>query len=156
MKKNGLSFQKTCDCCPEQYNVNYGNDIVAYINLRFGKLTVYETNKKGDIKIDNIIFEAEFQDNMKSSFYNDEERNKYLNECKEFICDYYNEIALSEDDSLFLCEECGELLDKSNMCDIFTCGMICEECANKVFGEPETYSSNESWYSERNPNINKR
>lgn len=38
MKIKGLEFIKTCDACPEQYDVYLGEIKVGYVRLRFGTL----------------------------------------------------------------------------------------------------------------------
>ena len=36
----GLNFKKTCDACPEQYDVFKDEKQVGYVRLRWGNLTV--------------------------------------------------------------------------------------------------------------------
>ena len=82
MNKKDLQFDCTCFACPEQYDVLYNGDIVAYVRLRHGYLycnvpdyngdTVYEANPRGD-----------------GCFWDDEEREHYLNIIKDKIVEYY-------------------------------------------------------------------
>lgn len=66
-----LEFIKTCGACPEQYDVFDENDNqVAYIRLRWGYLSVEYDGKE--------IYSHTFSDDMKGSFDNEEERQKYL------------------------------------------------------------------------------
>lgn len=67
-------FLKTCEACPEQYDVyNESGNQVGYIRLRYGLLTL-EYPANGCV----TIYEYKFEDGMKGGFDNQEERDKYL------------------------------------------------------------------------------
>lgn len=82
MEKDKLVFKCTCCACPEQYDVFYNDKQVAYVRLRHGYLycdvpdcnsdTIYEANPQG-----------------KGCFWDDEEREYYLNIIKDKIVEYY-------------------------------------------------------------------
>ena len=70
----GLNFKKTCDACPEQYDVFKDEKQVGYVRLRWGNLTVESPDCGGD-----LVYEHHFEDDSwKGSFDDDNERNKYL------------------------------------------------------------------------------
>ncbi len=69
----GLEFKKTCDACPEQYDVFKGDEMVGYVRLRWGGLSCRYPNYDGE-----IIYSESFDDGWKGSFEDDNERNKYL------------------------------------------------------------------------------
>ena len=69
----GLNFKKTCDACPEQYDVFKDEKQVGYVRLRWGNLTVESPDCGGD-----LVYEHYFGDAWKGCFDDDNERNKYL------------------------------------------------------------------------------
>ena len=69
----GLNFKKTCDACPEQYDVFKDEKQVGYVRLRWGNLTVDSPDCGGE-----SVYEHYFGDAWKGSFDDDNERNKYL------------------------------------------------------------------------------
>lgn len=69
----GLDFKKTCDACPEQYDVFKDGNQVGYVRLRWGGLSCRYPNHEGD-----EIYSESFQDAWKGCFDDDNERNKYL------------------------------------------------------------------------------
>lgn len=78
-----LEFVKTCDGCPEQYDVFDNNGrYLAYIRLRWGRLRV-------DNDIEETIYSHDFQDPYKGWFDSDEEREYYLGLIHELITDHY-------------------------------------------------------------------
>lgn len=80
MKKKDLKFECTCFACPEQYDVFYNGNVVAYVRLRGGYLycrcgdteRIYEAWPRGD-----------------GCFWDEEEREYYLNIIKNKIVEYY-------------------------------------------------------------------
>lgn len=69
-------FLKTCEACPEQYDVYTKNgDQVGYVRLRWGTLRV-DYPKVGC----ETIYEYKFEDGMKGGFDDQEERDTYLNQ----------------------------------------------------------------------------
>lgn len=77
---NKLRFEKTCDACPEQYDVFKGGKQVGYIRLRHGVLSCRYPNNHGE-----IIYAHQFEDEWKGYFETEEERTFYLEECKNAL-----------------------------------------------------------------------
>lgn len=75
-----LRFEKTCDACPEQYDVFKGGKQVGYIRLRQGVFSCRYPNNHG-----KTIYAHQFEDEWKGYFDNDEERTFYLEECKNAL-----------------------------------------------------------------------
>jgi hypothetical protein len=69
----GLNFKKTCDACPEQYDVFKGDKMVGYVRLRWGVLSCCYPNYDGE-----EIYSKSFDDAWQGEFDDDNERNKYL------------------------------------------------------------------------------
>ena len=69
----GLNFKKTCDACPEQYDVFKDEKQVGYVRLRWGNLTVDSPDCGGE-----SVYEHYFGDAWKGCFDDNNERNKYL------------------------------------------------------------------------------
>lgn len=69
----GLDFKKTCDACPEQYDVFKGDKMVGYVRLRWGVLSCSYPNYLGE-----EIYSKSFDDAWQGEFDDDNERNKYL------------------------------------------------------------------------------
>jgi len=79
-----LNFNKTCDGCPEQYDVYDENGrYVAYIRLRWGHLRV-------DDDMGNTIYSHDFEECYKGWFDTDEEREAYLGLIGTKIQDHYS------------------------------------------------------------------
>lgn len=73
MKILGLDFVRTCDACPEQYDVYTKNGtMIGYVRLRWGRLTARQ--KVGENK---LVFDAYLQD-TEGGFSSEEQRTKYL------------------------------------------------------------------------------
>ena len=70
--KNYL-FEKTCDACPEQYDVRNHSRMVAYIRLRWGKFSVTCPDVNGE-----TIYSHVFDNDYKGAFDSEEEREKFL------------------------------------------------------------------------------
>ena len=77
----GYEFVKTCERCPEQYDVFLNGEYVAYVRLRFGYLTV----ELGEVGSDNVVYEKEFDNEWKGEFETEAERQKYLSEILEVL-----------------------------------------------------------------------
>lgn len=69
----GLKFVKTCDACPEQYDVFKGDKMVGYVRLRWGVLSCCYPDYEGE-----EIYSKSFDDAWQGEFEDDNERNKYL------------------------------------------------------------------------------
>ena len=82
MNKKDLQFDCTCFACPEQYDVLYNGNVVAYVRLRHGYLYCDVPDYNG-----NIIYEANPRGD--GCFQDDEEREHYLNIIKDKIVEYY-------------------------------------------------------------------
>ena len=75
-----LRFEKTCDACPEQYDVFKGSKQVGYIRLRHGVLSCRYPNIHG-----KTIYAHQFEDEWKGYFENEGERTFYIDECKNAL-----------------------------------------------------------------------
>lgn len=82
-----LHFVKTCEFCPEQYDVFYNDKCIAYVRLRFGHLSV---NPVIDDEIDfyNFLYSKVFKDKWKGNFKNWFERYRYMRKIKKAIKEY--------------------------------------------------------------------
>lgn len=70
----GYLFHKTCDMCPEQYDVYKGKKQVAYVRLRMGYLTVDAPKC-----LMELVYEKRYpNDPYKGCFDNNEERMQEL------------------------------------------------------------------------------
>jgi len=78
-----LTLIKTCEACPEQYNVFRDEDKVGYIRLRNGFLSVYcpDCFKK-------CVYSKKFNNENLDWFKSEKERKKYLNLCKQRIKEF--------------------------------------------------------------------
>ena len=81
-----LRFERNGYACPEQYGVynDDTNELVAYIRLRHGNLTVECPDCGGD-----LIYEHRFENDYKGCFDDDQERYEYLEEVSKAIVEYY-------------------------------------------------------------------
>lgn len=73
MEINGYKFVRTCDACPEQYDVFKGDIEVGWVRLRYGTLSAYYMG--------GLIYSREFDDEydeFKGEFSSDEEREHCL------------------------------------------------------------------------------
>ena len=82
MNKKDLQFDCTCFACPEQYDVLYNGNVVAYVRLRHGYLYCNVPDYNGD-----TVYEAWPRGD--GCFWDDEEREHYLNIIKDKIVEYY-------------------------------------------------------------------
>ena len=76
-----ISLELTCRAAPEQYDAYLGDELVGYIRLRFGNLSVNYPDVKG-VCIYHHMFE---DDPWKGCFDNDEERGYYLGEAIKML-----------------------------------------------------------------------
>ncbi len=74
MKIGGFEFRKTCEFCPEQYDVKdkSGNQ-VAYIRFRWGELKCEYPDVGGE-----VIYRHCFDDEFQGSFESDSQRKFHL------------------------------------------------------------------------------
>ena len=82
-KIGDFRFVKTCDVCPEQYDVYHVDDlktIVGYIRLRHGMFSVECPDCGG-----NTVFEAEVEDWGDGCFIDEEVRTAFLMLAKLYI-----------------------------------------------------------------------
>jgi hypothetical protein len=71
-----LRFVKTCDACPEQYDVFDGDKMVGYVRLRWGHLTVACPDVGGD-----VVYSANIgDDGWDGCFENEAQRSFHLDE----------------------------------------------------------------------------
>ena len=77
---DGLVFHKTCDMCPEQYDVYKGAKQVGYVRLRWGNLTVDFPDA-----LDKLIYHKKFNEECKGCFNDDNERMTYLKKIAKCI-----------------------------------------------------------------------
>ena len=84
-----LRFERIGYACPEQYEVynDDNNELVAYVRLRHGNLTVECPDCGG-----NFVYEHKFENDYKGCFENDQERYEYLIEVSKAIVEYYQEV----------------------------------------------------------------
>ena len=78
IKVEGFVFIQTCGACPEQYDVYLNDKRVAYVRLRYGRLTA--KNSKGE-----EIYKALFNNGWKGAFREIEERQYYFEKIIEAI-----------------------------------------------------------------------
>lgn len=76
----GLLFHKTCDACPEQYDVYKRTKQVGYVRLRWGNLTVDFPGALG-----KLIYHKKFSEEYKGCFNDDNERITYLKKVAKCI-----------------------------------------------------------------------
>ena len=77
---SGLVFHKTCDLCPEQYDVYKNEEQVGYVRLRHGCLTVECPDA-----LDKLIYCKTFSDGVRGCFYDNNERISYLKKIAKCI-----------------------------------------------------------------------
>lgn len=76
------TFFRTCESCPEQYDVYYGANQVGYVRLRYGNLTVDYPDCRG-----KEILYHHFPDGWKGEF-DDSERDWWMSRIV-FVIDRY-------------------------------------------------------------------
>jgi len=83
-----IKLRQTCSACPEQYWAYIGARVIGYIRLRFGHLTCeYLPNGNPQLTDDDVMVLEHFWDGdeYKGRFDNEEERQEWLNKCKEAL-----------------------------------------------------------------------
>ena len=70
MRFEHFEFVKTCDACPEQYDIFKGDIEVGWVRLRYGILHAYYMGE--------VIYSRTFEDGYKGEFSSDEEREHFL------------------------------------------------------------------------------
>lgn len=84
-----FEFRLTCGACPEQYDVYFDDEQVAYVRLRWGALRCDYPCCGGE-----VIFTADLNDYpMQGEFASYEQRDFYLEKIAQSI---YNKIFQSE------------------------------------------------------------
>ena len=87
-KIKGLNFVKTCNACPEQYDVydKDGVEVVGYVRLRHGYIRADYPNCGG-----KTIFEREYGDEFTGIFENENDRMRYLSDIADAILEEKDE-----------------------------------------------------------------
>lgn len=75
-----MRLMKTCDACPEQYDVYQGKLMVGYIRLRGGRFQVTCPDVGGE-----EVLCHHFEDQWKGQFDDDGERKIWLDQAKAAI-----------------------------------------------------------------------
>lgn len=78
-----LKFVKTCDACPEQYDVFHDEKIVGYVRVRWGNLYVQCPDVGGE-----VVYETMLDHNF-GEFINEGERKFYLQQAAYGIADFH-------------------------------------------------------------------
>lgn len=77
-----MKLVRTCEACPEQYDVFSGDRKVGYLRLRWGSFTA----SMGSRITDKMVYCADIGDNgMAGIFESDEQRAFHLNAAMEAI-----------------------------------------------------------------------
>lgn len=80
---DGYRLDKTCDACPEQYDLlDTNGECVAYFRLRWGCFTVSLFEPSGP-----LVYEAHFSDDYKGAFDGSRERDYYLSKGVQAVLD---------------------------------------------------------------------
>lgn len=84
MNIKGLEFIKTCNACPEQYDVfDKHHNIVGYVRLRWGSLICKYPNVEGEL----IYSDSVGEDGWVGMFDSEEQRLFYLTTIADRIID---------------------------------------------------------------------
>lgn len=81
----GLKFYRTCQACPEQYEVEYDGQWVGYVRLRWGHLTTKCPDVEG-----KEIYSAYIGGDYTGCFTTEEERQYHLNIIADKILEEIN------------------------------------------------------------------
>lgn len=99
----GLSFDCTCQACPEQYEVRKDGKEVGYVRLRWGYLAAqaftcgsYEDARLSKGNETKLVYESNDFDALQGTFHSRKTRIKYLTEIADAINKYLDE---QEDDT---------------------------------------------------------
>ena len=88
MKTEELELKRTCESCPEQYDVIYNGKRVGYIRYRSGLFTCQPVIE-GSISNPYLIYKT---DDYFENEIQDDKREKWLNDCLIALTDYWNNI----------------------------------------------------------------
>ena len=126
---NDVTLLKTCDMCPEQYDAFINSDKIGYIRLRHGHFSC-DYLPSGELGEDNIrLYDFIFEnDGYKGAFDTEEEREKYLDICKEKLFEKYTEL-IKQDKCKSLTVEEKNLL-KQELCNRLPYNIICALCGH--------------------------
>ena len=87
MEINNYFFERTCNACPEQYEVyNKQGKHLAYIHLRWGYLYAVCPDIGG-----TVVYEADIGDGYTGCFDSNIDREIHLNRIANAIEKFYNE-----------------------------------------------------------------
>src|SRR5512143_2440804 len=87
-----LRFEKTCDWCPEQYDVYDNDKRVGYVRLRWSHLRVTCPDVGGD-----VVYESQIGDSgYDGCFEDDEQRKAHLGLIEVAIEEWMRGKALAE------------------------------------------------------------
>jgi hypothetical protein len=82
---NGVDFVCTCSMCPEQYDVYFHDQYVAYVRKRYGQLRAHPVIN-GEIQWDNVFYQEDEDDDYGGTIDNREETlGKIAHEIKKHI-----------------------------------------------------------------------
>ena len=84
-----LRFEKTCDACPEQYDVFDGDKEVGYVRLRFSHLYASCPSVGGKVVYEATIGESGWD----GCFENEAQREFHLGEIETAIEDWIKQNA---------------------------------------------------------------
>ena len=83
---------KTCDMCPEQYElISETGDTIAYMRLRWGAFTVECPDVGG-----KVVYSCDYGDEYKGGFYNCKERKTELKKAIKKIEEHYGYSLITE------------------------------------------------------------
>lgn len=121
MKIGKYEFKKTCDACPEQYDVfDPDGKQVAYVRLRWGGLYASCPDVGG-----TIVYEADAGGHDGGCFKSDSERMRHLRKIAERI-EWFN--------YPIICPHCGENIVPEDIDYLYDMGSVgkavfdCPEC----------------------------
>lgn len=81
-----INLVRTCEVCPEQYDaLDKDGNCIAYLRLRYGTFTVECPDFGG-----TCVYSAEPRG---EGMFDDNERDIYLNNAKQAIVQYYNQLS---------------------------------------------------------------
>lgn len=83
---DGLTFNLTCNACPEQYDVYDGEKYVAYIRLRWGYLSVRPSDGVKEIE----IYSYNWEDDPYKGCFEGSEREHHLPLIAKAIKEYWS------------------------------------------------------------------
>ena len=81
--KNKIMLDKTCWACPEQWDAYYKGEIVGYIRLRWGHMTVECPDVGGE-----LVYSMWADDGMMGIFSSDHEEKIFLDKALTAIAEW--------------------------------------------------------------------